>query len=185
MNNFSKGSVITIIVVAILLASPALFFGTFVGLAVDLSIVLVLVIVGLFLAKTPPGKKVSEVLGRRLFRTRLGNRISRSMIRSQAKRKGVSLVDPTGRKLSDVELQLQLVDTPETRQIKQQLKRMNPQQRAQALRMMEAQMLAAQRGEVSTDPQTTSRMGQGMQPPRVSGRPLTRAPRPKSRKGRR
>lgn len=185
MNNLSKGTVITIIVVALLLSAPALLLGTITGLIVDLSIVVVLILLGLFVAKTKAGRRVGEVVGRRLFRTRLGNRMSRSMIRNQAKRQGVALTDPAGRRLSDVELQLQLVDTPETRQIKQQLKRMNPQQRAQALRLMEAQMLAAQRGEVSPDLQSAARTSPAFQPPRASGRPTTRAPRSKSRKGRR
>jgi hypothetical protein len=185
VNNLSKGTVITVLVVALLLSAPALLLGTITGLIIDLAIVVVLILLGLFVAKTKAGRKLGEVIGRRLFRTRLGNRMSRSMIRNQAKRQGVSLTDPTGRKLSDVELQLQMVDTPETRQIKQQLKRMNPQQRAQALRLMEAQMLAAQRGDVSPDIQAAARTSPGFQPPRASGRPATRAPRSKSRKGRR
>ncbi len=185
MNHLSKGTVVTILVVALLLSAPALLLDPITGLIIDLSIVVVLVVIGLLVAKTKPGRKVGASIGRRLFRTRLGNRMSRSMIRNQAKRAGVALTDPGGRRLSDVELQLQLVDTPETRQIKQQLKRMNPQQRAQALRLMEAQMLAAQRGDVSPDVQAAARATPGFQAPRVSGRPMTRTPRSKSRKGRR
>ena len=57
--------------------------------------------------------------------------------------------------LSDVELQLELTDTPETRVIKRQLRTMNPQQRAQALRMLQAQADEAQRTGVT--PQAVGR----------------------------
>ena len=74
--------------------------------------------------------------------------------------------------LSDFELQLELTDSPEARQLKKQLRGMNPQQRAQALRMLENQAAEAQRTGI-----TPPAMSQGAMRPRVSGRPMTRPPR--------
>ena len=65
--------------------------------------------------------------------------MARGQLRAEANRRGIPTVDAIGRELSDVELQLELTDTPETRVIKRQLRTMNPQQRAQALRMLQAQ----------------------------------------------
>ena len=70
----------------------------------------------------------------------------------EAKRRGIDTTDAIGRVRSDVELQLELTDTPETRAIKRQLRTMNPQQRAQALRMLQAQADEAQRTGVAPPP---------------------------------
>jgi hypothetical protein len=83
----------------------------------------------------------------RLARTRIGKRMISSSLRAQARKAGVKTVDPTGRPLSDVELTLELYDTPETRQIRQQLRGMSPQQRASMLRMLEAQQEALRMGQ--------------------------------------
>ena len=75
--------------------------------------------------------------------------MARGQLRAEAKRRGIRTTDAIGRELSDVELQLELTDTPETRTIKRQLRTMNPQQRAQALRMLQAQADEAQRTGVT------------------------------------
>jgi hypothetical protein len=148
------------------------------------AIVFFAILVGLFalfslwVAKTAAGRKVGEKLGLRLARTRLGKKLMRSQMRAQAKKQGVALTDPTGRQRSDVELQLDLYDTPETRMLKQQMRSMNPQQRAQFIRMLEAQSEAQQRGDL-TQPQAGVR---SPQMPRPSGKPVMGAPRSRSRK---
>ena len=83
----------------------------------------------------------------RLARTRVGKRMISSSLRAQARKAGLRMIDPAGRPLSDVELTLELYDTPETRQIRQQLKGMSPQQRASMLRMLEAQQEALRMGQ--------------------------------------
>jgi hypothetical protein len=128
------------------------FFGPFWTLGVVLGIVLVLALLALFVAKTPPGKRAGMAVGKRVLKTRVGQRMARGQLRSEAKRRGIATTDAAGRELSDVELQLEISDTPETRQIKRQLRTMNPQQRAQALRMLQAQADEAQRTGV-TPPQ--------------------------------
>ena len=75
-----------------------------------------------------------------------------AQVRAEAKRKGIPTTDAAGRQLSDFELQLEITDTPEARQLKKQLKTMNPQQRAQALRMLENQAAEAQRTGVTPPP---------------------------------
>lgn len=103
----------------------------------------IVVVLGLFLLaanRTAWGKRLAQAIGIRLYRTRLGKRLASSQLRSQAERSGVATTDRMGRKLSDIELQIEMADTPETQLLKKQLKAMNPQQRAQALRMLQAQM---------------------------------------------
>ena len=60
--------------------------------------------------------------------------MARAQLRAAARRQGIPLVDPLGRELSDVELQLELDDSPQGQMLKRQLKGMNPQRRAEALR---------------------------------------------------
>jgi hypothetical protein len=136
--------------------------GPFWTLGVVLGIVLLVGLLALFVAKTGPGKRAGTAVGKRVLKTRIGARLARGQLRNEAKRRGISTTDAIGRELSDVELQLELTDTPETRTIKRQLRTMNPQQRAQALRMLQAQADEAQRT--------------GVAPPTVKP---PRAPRPK------
>jgi hypothetical protein len=136
--------------------------GPFWTLGVVLGLVLILALLSLFVAKTSVGKRAGTAVGKRVLKTRVGQRLARGQLRAEAKRRGIATVDAIGRELSDVELQLEISDTPETRQIKRQLRTMNPQQRAQALRMLQAQADEAQRT--------------GITPPQMAA---PRAPRPK------
>ena len=114
-------------------------FGIWWTLGVFGGVLLVVGLTTLLVAKTSFGRRAGAAVWRPIGRTRIGRRIARRQLRWAAKARGISLTDPTGRPLSDIELQLELVDTPEVREIKRQLKGMNPRQRAQALRMMQAQ----------------------------------------------
>ncbi len=151
-----------------------------------LVLVALLGIFSLFVAKTAAGKKVGERIGMWLFKRRFGQRLMRSQMHAAARKQGVALRDATGRKRSDVELQLDLYDTPETQMIRQQLRGMNPVQRAQFLRMLEAQSEAQRRGEAPPLPGAGSPAAVRPIGPRPSGRPVTGPPRssrsPKRRK---
>jgi hypothetical protein len=136
--------------------------GPFWTLGVVLGLVVIVALLALFVAKTATGKRAGTAVGKRVLKTRVGARLARGQLRNEAKRRGIATTDAIGRELSDVELQLELTDTPETRTIKRQLRTMNPQQRAQALRMLQAQADEAQRTGVAPPP---------VKPPR--------APRPK------
>ena len=108
----------------------------------------ILALVGLILlvtTKTAFGQRAAAAVWRPISRTRIGKRIARRQLMWAAKARGIKLTDPTGRPLTDIEIQLELLDTPEARAIKKQLRNANPQQRAQALRMMQAQAEEAQR----------------------------------------
>jgi hypothetical protein len=174
----SRGAVITIVVAALVVAGLTYLLPAIWVLAIVLVPLVVLAVLLLLASKTGFGRRGAAVVGRRLARTRVGHRLTHAQLRAEARRKGIPTTDPLGRELSDVELQLELLDTPETRQIKRQLRGMNPQQRAQALRMLEAQAEQAQRtGVAPTAPPQAARGG-------ISGRPVTRPPRA-SRKRRR
>lgn len=167
---------------ALLLGVSFLLFSWYALIAVAVLVGL-LGLFSLFVAKTGPGKKIGEKIGVKLMRTRLGGRLMRSQLRAAARKAGVPLKDPTGRPRSDIEIQLDLYDTPETRQIKQQLRGLNPAQRAQMLRMLESQSEAARRGD--TDLVQAQAAARGAQMPRVSGRPVQGQPRSRARKKRR
>jgi hypothetical protein len=123
--------------------------GPFWTLGIVLGLVIVVALLALFVAKTKTGKRAGTAVGKRVLKTRLGQRMARGQLRAEAKRRGIDTTDAIGRELTDVELQLELTDTPETRVIKRQLRTMNPQQRAQALRMLQAQADEAQRTGVT------------------------------------
>jgi hypothetical protein len=145
--------------------------------AVMLGLVVVVALLLLVVAKTAIGRRAGTAVGRRVIRTRAGRRMASAQLRAEAKRKGIRTTDPFGRELSDVELQLELVDTPETRAIRRQLRTMNPQQRAQALRMLASQSEEAQRTGVAPQAPPPRRPG-------VSGRPITKPPRSRRRRKR-
>jgi len=166
---------------AIVAVAAYLFGPLLIGIALA-ALAVVLLLLVLFVNFTGPGKRLGGWLGRLLVRTRVGRKLARSQLRQQAKRQGVRTVDVAGRPLSDVELQLELIDTPETRKLKNQLKTLNPQQRAQAIRMLQAQMEEAERTGKPPEVPTGAAQG-GM--PRMSGRPVTRPPRAKRSKKRR
>lgn len=146
-----------------------------------IGIVAILVILGILVllsAKTAFGRRGAMWVGTRVGRTRLGRRMARAQLRAAARRQGIPLVDPLGRELSDVELQLELDDSPQGQALKRQLKAMNPQRRAEAMRMLAAQAEAVARGEA---------LPENLQQPRqpgFSGRPQTRPPRTKGNKNR-
>jgi hypothetical protein len=166
------GGIIAAVVAALLIITISWLWSPFYALGIVIVIVLVLALLLLFMSKTPPGKRLAGTLGRRLAGTRVGRRMAMAQVRAEAKRKGIPTTDAAGRQLSDFELQLEITDSPEARQLKKQLKTMNPQQRAQALRMLENQATEAQRTGVTPPPMSPQAMR-----PRVSGRPITKPPR--------
>jgi hypothetical protein len=166
------GGIIAAVVAALLIITISWLWSPFYALGIVIVIVLVLALLLLFMSKTPPGKRLAGTLGRRLAGTRVGRRMAMAQVRAEAKRKGIPTTDAAGRQLSDFELQLEITDSPEARQLKKQLKTMNPQQRAQALRMLENQAAEAARGNTPPQAVPTSFPQQ-----RVSGRPVTRPPR--------
>ena len=171
-------STILIIFGSALVIGLSFYFFSWYALIFFIVLLAILALFSLWVSKTAAGRTVGEKIGMRLFRTRLGKRMMRSQMRAQAKKQGIPLKDPTGRVRSEVELQLDLYDTPETRMLKQQLRGMNPQQRAQFIRMLEAQSEAQQRGDLV---QPTAGV-RGPQAPRPSGKPVMGAPRSRSRK---
>jgi hypothetical protein len=96
-----------------------------------------------------------------LFTAKTGKRMARAQLNAQAKRQGIPTTDAAGRPLSEIELQLAVLDTPEARAIKKQLRAMNPRQRAQALRMMQAQADEAARTGVAPVAQKPPRQRYG------------------------
>jgi hypothetical protein len=149
MQRPSKTTFAVAIVFGLLIIGFGWWKGPFWTLGVVLGLVLIVALLALFVAKTSTGKRAGTAVGKRVLKTRLGQRMARGQLRSEAKRRGIDTTDAVGRELSDVELQLELTDTPETRTIKRQLRNMNPQQRAQALRMLQAQADEAQRTGVT------------------------------------
>jgi hypothetical protein len=137
------------IVFGLIIIGLGYLLGPFWTLGIVVAILVVLALLALFVAKTGPGKRAGAAVGKRVLKTRVGRRMARGQLRAEAKRRGIPTIDALGRELSDVELQLEISDTPETRQIKRQLRTMNPQQRAQALRMLQAQADEAQRTGVA------------------------------------
>src|SRR3954470_10425735 len=166
------GGIIAAAIAAIVIIAISWFWSPFAALFLVIGIVLLLGLLLLFMSKTPPGRRLAEKIGRRVATTRLGRRMAMAQVRAEAKRKGIPTTDAAGRTLSDFELQLEIADTPEARQLKKQLRTMNPQQRAQALRMLENQAAEAQRTGVAPPPMSPQAMR-----PRVSGRPITKPPR--------
>jgi hypothetical protein len=164
--------------------SVAFFLSWVWTLAVTLTLLGILGVFLLWVSKTKSGEKVGNWIALRLYKTRLGKRMARSQLRAEARKKGVPLFDPAGRERSELELQLDLFDTPETRIIKQQLKGMNPIQRAHALRQMEAQAEAARTAGEDSVQVSEGLRRQGLQP-KPSGRPLQGPPRSRARKRRR
>jgi hypothetical protein len=149
MQRPSKTTFAVAIVFGLLIIGFGWWKGPFWTLGVVLGLVVLVALVALFVAKTSAGKRAGTAVGKRVLKTRLGQRMARGQLRSEAKRRGINTTDAIGRELTDVELQLELTDTPETRTIKRQLRNMNPQQRAQALRMLQAQADEAQRTGVT------------------------------------
>jgi hypothetical protein len=171
MGGISKTGLAVVIGIALLMAGLT-FVVPILYLVIGIVVILVLLGVLMLLAsKTAFGRRGAMWVGVRVARTRLGRRMARAQLRATAKRQGIPLVDPLGRELSDVELQLELDDSPQGQALKRQLKAMNPQRRAEAMRMLEAQADALARGETMPD---------NLQQPRApgfSGRPQTRPPR--------
>ena len=162
-----------LIIVGLGLAFAALTFVVPV-LWLIIGLVAILVVLGLLVllsAKTAFGRRGAMWVGTRVGRTRLGRRMARAQLRAAARRQGIPLTDPLGRELTDVELQLELDDSPQGQALKRQLKAMNPQRRAEAMRMLAAQADALARGE--TLPENLQQPRQ----PGFSGRPQTRPPR--------
>lgn len=137
---------------ALLIGIATWVFGVIETLVVMLVLLLLTVLFVLFVSRTARGRRLGQKLGMRLGRTRVGKRMASASLRAQAEKRGIPTVDRAGRPLSDVELQLELADTPEAQLIKRQLRGMNPQQRAQALRMMTAQMEGAAAGRTVPSP---------------------------------
>jgi hypothetical protein len=179
MGGVSKTGIVVIVGIGLVLAALT-FVVPILWLIIGLvALLLLLGILALLAAKTSFGRRAAMWVGLRVGRTRLGRRMARAQLRAAARRQGIPLTDAAGRELSDVELQLELDDSPQGQQLKRQLKGLNPQRRAEAIRMLEAQAEALARGE---------ELPQNLQPPRppgFSGRPQTRPPRTrKSRKRR-
>lgn len=152
MQRPSKTTFAIAVVFGLLIIGFGYWKGPFWTLGIVLGLVLIVALLALFVAKTAAGKRAGTAVGKRVLKTRLGQRMARGQLRNEAKRRGIATTDAIGRELSDVELQLELTDTPETRTIKRQLRTMNPQQRAQALRMLQAQADEAQRTGVAPPP---------------------------------
>jgi len=143
----TKTGVLTVLGVAALVLGLSFLVGLYWTVGVLLGFLVLAGLALLLASKTAFGKRIAERISMRLARTRYGKRMIASSLRAQARKAGVRTVDPAGRPLSDVELTLELYDTPETRQIKQQLKTMTPQQRSATLRMLEAQQDALRMGQ--------------------------------------
>ena len=171
MGGVSKTGLIVIVGIGLVLAALTFLVPWYYILIALLVILAILGILILLTAKTAFGKRAAMSVGRRLGRTRLGRRMARAQLRAAARRQGIPLVDPLGREPSDGELQLELDDSPQGQMLKRQLKGMNPQRRAEALRMLEAQADAVARGEPMPENLQAPR------PPGFSGRPQTRPPR--------
>jgi len=143
----TKTGVFTVIGIAAVVLALNFLLGVVYTIVVVVGLLVVIALLLLIASKTPFGRRIAEKISMRLARTRIGKRMISSSLRAQARKAGVRMIDPAGRPLSDVELTLELYDTPETRQIRQQLKGMSPQQRASMLRMLEAQQDALRMGQ--------------------------------------
>ena len=150
------------VVVGLLIIGLGWWKGPFWTLGIVLGLVLIFALLALFVGKTATGKRAGTAVGKRIVKTRIGKRMARGQLRAEANRRGIATVDAIGRELTTSSCSSELTDTPETRVIKRQLRTINPQQRAQALRMLQAQADEAQRTGVTP---------QAVRPPK--------APRPK------
>lgn len=157
-------------VVAVLYYGLTLWLGSIGAAVAIIGLLVVLLLFTLWMTRTKRGNKVAEKILTRLLKTRFGPRIRRWQIRTYAKQQGVSLTDPTGRERTEMELMLEV--SPEAEGIRKQLRTMNPQQRAQAMRMLAAQQELMDRGEIDPNnpPDWAAR---GPRQPGVSGRPQT------------
>ena len=167
------------IVVAAIYWGLTLAVGTFVAAGIVIGLLILLLLATLWMTRTKRGNKVAEKIMVRLLKTRFGPRIRRWQIRTYAKQQGVSLTDASGRERTEMELMLEV--SPEAEGLRKQLRTMNPQQRAQAMRMLAAQQELVDRGEL--DPNNPPDWAQrGPRQPGMSGRPQTGTPRGGSRK---
>ena len=173
----SLRGIITVVITALVVVGLTYLVGPWVMAGILLGFTLLAAILLLLASKTSWGNRIARNVGRKLVKTRLGKRIATAQLRSAAKRQGIPMTDPLGRPLSDFELQIELVDTPEMQALKKQLRAMNPQQRGQMIRMLERQAEEAERTGVAP-PQMAP-------PPGFSGRPTTRPPRSRSKKKKR
>jgi membrane glycosyltransferase len=172
----SRTGFLSVLGVVLVIGFSILGFGLLPTLIVVLSLLVIALVLGVIGTRTAIGRRGAARVGVRLVRTRVGRRMQRASLKAQAEKQGIRTVDGAGRPLSDVEIQLELMDTPEARAIKKQLRTMNPVQRAQALRMMQAQAEGQQaRGEVAPPPQSR-------QTARAKGRPVPQRPPGKSGK---
>jgi hypothetical protein len=158
------------IVVAAIYWGLTLAVGTIVAAGIVIGLLVLLLLATLWMTRTKRGNKVAEKIMVRLLKTRFGPRIRRWQIRTYAKQQGVSLTDPTGRERTEMELMLEV--SPEAEHIRKQLRTMNPQQRAQAMRMLAAQQELVDKGEL--DPNNPPDWaGRSPRQPGMSGRPQT------------
>jgi hypothetical protein len=136
-------------VVAGLYLALSLTVGSIVAAIGLIGFLVVLLVFTLWLSRTKRGNKVAEKIMLRLMKTRFGPRLRRWQLRTYAKQQGVSLTDASGRERSELELMLEV--SPEAEGIRRQLKTMNPQQRAQAMRMLQAQQTLIDSGEIDPE----------------------------------
>jgi hypothetical protein len=157
-------------VVAVIYFGLTRAVGSIVAAGIVIGLLVVLLLVTLWLTRTKRGNKVAEKIMLRLLKTRFGPRIRRWQIRTYAKQQGVSLTDASGRERTEMELMLEV--SPEAEGLRKQLRTMNPQQRAQAMRMLAAQQELVDRGELDPNnpPDWAAR---GPRQPGMSGRPQT------------
>jgi hypothetical protein len=157
-------------VVAVLYIGLTMWVGSIAAAAVVIGFLVVLLLATLWLTRSKRGNKVAEKIMVRLLKTRFGPRLRSWQIRTYAKSQGVSLTDATGRERSEMELMLEV--SPEAEHIRKQLRTMNPQQRAQAMRMLAAQQELVDKGEL--DPSNPPDWAQrGPRQGGISGRPQT------------
>jgi len=157
-------------VVAVIYYALTKAVGSIVAAGIVIGLLVVLLLFTLWLTRTKRGNKVAEKIMMRLLKTRFGPRLRRWQVRTYAKQQGVSLTDPTGRERTEMELMLEV--SPEAEHIRKQLRTMNPQQRAHAMRMLAAQQELVDRGEL--DPNNPPDWAQrGPRQPGMSGRPQT------------
>ncbi len=159
-------------VVAVLYVGLTLWLGSLTAAIVVIGFLVLLLLGTLWLTRSKRGNKIAEKIMMRLLKTRFGPRLRSWQIRTYAKSQGVSLTDATGRERSEMELMLEV--SPEAEHIRKQLRTMNPQQRAQAMRMLAAQQELVDKGEI--DPANPPEWAQrGPRQAGVSGRPQTGA----------
>jgi hypothetical protein len=159
-------------VVAVIYVGLTMWIGSIAAAGVVIGVLVVLLLVTLWLTRSKRGNKVAEKIMMRLLKTRFGPRLRSWQIRTYAKQQGVSLTDPSGRERTEMELMLEV--SPEAEHIRKQLRTMNPQQRAQAMRMLAAQQELVDKGEI--DPANPPDWAQrGPRQAGMSGRPQTGA----------